>query len=115
MPAYCSSCGTALPNGARFCSSCGKEVFPAGAAAYSAPSNLMRPRTGRKIAGVCQGLANQYAWDVTWTRVIAALLGVFTFPVGVLAYVLFWLIMPEEPMLVPAPTVPATTAIDTVS
>jgi phage shock protein C len=59
---------------------------------------------GRKIAGVCQGLANQYGWDVTWTRVITVLLVIFTFPVGALGYVLFWLIMPEEPVEVPVAT-----------
>ena len=47
---------------------------------------LTRPRAGRKLAGVCQGLANQYSWDVTLTRVIAVLLAVLVFPVGLLAY-----------------------------
>jgi phage shock protein C len=112
MATFCSACGGSLPGGARFCSACGKEVGDPGAPAYSnsARPALMRPRTGRKIAGVCQGLANQYGWDVTWTRVITALLVVFAFPVGALAYVLFWLIMPEEPVLVPV-----TTSLDTVT
>jgi len=53
------------------------------------------------VAGVCQGLANQYGWDVTVTRVIAVLLAVLIFPVGLVAYVLFWLIVPEESLATP--------------
>ena len=46
---------------------------------------------------MCQGLANQYGWDVTLIRVITVLLAVFTFPVGLIAYLLLWLMVPEEP------------------
>jgi phage shock protein C len=71
---------------------------------------LTRPRAGRKIAGVCQGLANQYGWDITWTRVITVLLAVLVFPIGLLMYGLFWLIMPEEPL-----PVATTTSLNTIS
>jgi phage shock protein C len=106
MATFCSACGGSLPSGARFCSSCGREVADSASAQFSASARpaLTRPRAGRKIAGICQGLANQYGWDVTWTRVITALLVVFAFPVGALAYILFWLIMPDEPLLTPATT-----------
>ena len=62
----------------------------------------MRPLAGRKLAGVCQGLANQYGWDVTLTRVIAVLLAVLVFPIGEVAYVLFWVMVPEEPRTCPS-------------
>ncbi|MGC2403146.1 MAG: PspC domain-containing protein [Acidobacteriaceae bacterium] len=111
MASYCAACGASLPDGARFCSSCGKAVAPDPMAyAASARGPLTRPRIGRKVAGICQGLANQYGWDITLTRVIAVLLVVFTFPVGLLAYALFWLIMPEEPMIAPV-----TTSLNTVT
>jgi len=64
---------------------------------------------GRMIAGVCQGLANAYAWDVVWVRVITVLLTVFGGGSGLLAYVIFWIVMPEEPLIFPpgmAPGVP---------
>jgi phage shock protein C len=64
---------------------------------------LTRPLAGRKLAGVCRGLANQYGWDVTLTRVIAVLLAILVFPIGEVAYVLFWVMVPEEPRTV-APT-----------
>jgi phage shock protein C len=60
----------------------------------------MRPQAGRKLAGVCQGLANQYGWDVTLIRVIAIVLAVLAFPIGEVAYVLFWVMVPEEPRVV---------------
>jgi phage shock protein C len=105
MASYCAGCGASLPGGARFCSTCGKAVTEPGAAGSSvAPGQLMRPLAGRKLAGVCQGLANQYGWDVTLTRVIAVLLAVFTFPIGLIVYLLFWLIVPEEPRPLPPAT-----------
>ena len=90
------------PGDARFCSACGKPVTRARRpiaipAALSILGILMRPLRRKKVAGVCQGLANQYGWDVTLIRVIAVLLAIMVFPVGVVAYVLFWVMVPEEP------------------
>jgi phage shock protein C len=113
MASYCSACGVPLPGGARFCSSCGKPVTQPGVvgAAGSDWSRLsVRPRAGRKLAGVCQGLSNQFGWDVTLTRVIAVLLAVLVFPVGLLGYGLLWLMMPEEPLVLPT-----TTHLDTAT
>ena len=56
-----------------------------------------RPRDGRKIAGVCIGLADQFGISVTLIR-LAFILG-FLFSVGVpflLVYVALWLGMPDE-------------------
>ncbi len=112
MASYCAACGASLPSEARFCSACGKAVIHPTAISFPGPAHgpLTRPRAGRKLAGVCQGLANQYGWDVTLTRVIAVLLAVLVFPVGLLAYGLFWLMMPEEPLILPP-----TTSLDTAT
>ena len=84
MASYCANCGASLSSGARFCSACGRAVTEPGPVAGSGPvrtpNPLIRPFAGRKLAGVCQGLANQYGWDVTLVRVITVLLAVFTFP-----------------------------------
>jgi phage shock protein C len=56
------------------------------------------------VAGVCQGLANAYVWDVVWVRVITVLLAVFGGGVGLIAYLVFWVVMPEEPMPLPQTT-----------
>jgi len=102
MTLYCSGCGVALPGGARFCSACGKPVFEPGSAGLgfaSAPRPpFVRPLAGRKVAGVCLALANQYGWDVTWTRVIAVLLAIGVFPIGLVAYFVFWVVVPQEPL-----------------
>jgi phage shock protein C len=111
MAAFCSACGGSLPEAARFCPACGKEVV--GGTNYGPASvlpALVRPRAGRKVAGICRALANQYGWDITWTRVIAVLLIFFTFPIGLVAYGVFWLIMPEEPL-----AMVTTTSLNTVS
>jgi phage shock protein C len=108
MAMYCRNCGKALADDARFCSGCGAQMYapPPPAATYpQTVTRLVRPRAGRMIAGVCQGLSNAYAWDVVWVRVITVLLTVFGGGSGLLAYVIFWIVMPEEPILL-APNAP---------
>lgn len=100
MALYCPSCGKSLGDDAAFCSACGKAVPNASAPGVYRP-RLMRARNGRKIAGVCQGLANYLGWDVTLLRVVAVLLAVITFPVGIIIYLVFWLMVPEEPLALP--------------
>jgi len=110
MALYCAGCGASLSGDARFCSACGKAVTepPSAPGSYSSgpgwrPAGpLMRPLAGRKVAGVCRGLANQYGWDVTLIRIITVLLAVAAFPIGFVVYLVFWLMVPEQPR--PAPT-----------
>ena len=113
MSVPCRNCGNSMNDEARFCSSCGTPASPPQAAQssphYAAPgcvagTRLIRPRMGRMIAGVCQGLANNYAWDVTWVRVITVLLAIFGGGLGLVAYIVFWVVMPEEPLALPQPT-----------
>lgn len=106
MAIYCQNCGKQYGDDARFCSACGAQLYAAAVPppVYTVPSRLIRPRAGRMIAGVCQGLANNYAWDVAWVRVITVLLAVFGGGSGLLAYVIFWIVMPEEPLALPPAT-----------
>jgi phage shock protein C len=109
MSAYCNNCGAALPQAARFCSVCGTVVngapppgfgqgyqtgFQPGYPPY--PPRLVRPIFGRQFAGVCIGLARTYGWDVAMVRVLAVLGGVFLFPIVEIAYIAFWIGIPEE-------------------
>jgi len=59
---------------------------------------LYRSKRHRMIAGICGGLADWLGWDVTLVRVLYVVLSIFSvaFP-GLIAYVLMWIIMPEEP------------------
>jgi phage shock protein PspC (stress-responsive transcriptional regulator) len=57
---------------------------------------LLRPRDGRMLAGVCAGVADYFALDVTLVRVIWAVVAVITGGAGVLAYLVAWIIIPDE-------------------
>ena len=48
------------------------------------------------ISGVCAGFALHYRWDINVTRIVTALLILFT---GIFAfvYIAAWIIIPEEP------------------
>jgi len=104
MTAYCSSCGNALPPAARFCSACGTAVAgfanagfsPTGFPAYV--PRLVRPLFGRQIAGVCAALARAYGWDIGLLRGLAVVAGIFLCPIPEIAYVAFWIGLPEEPV-----------------
>lgn len=57
---------------------------------------LMRPRDGRMLAGVCAGVADYFGLDVTLVRVIWAVLAVITGGAGILAYLVAWILIPDE-------------------
>lgn len=99
--AFCKGCGSSVSETARFCPVCGAEVVVPTTYPRAASRTLVRPRLGRMIGGVCQGLANQYGWDAAWVRVIAVLAAVFGGGVGAVAYVVLWIVTPEEPLALP--------------
>ena len=122
---FCAKCGSELSEGARFCSACGAPANGAQAtpgasggwarASAAQPagvdwvSRLQRPRTNRMVAGVCAGLAQHYGWDLTWVRVLTVLITVFSSGAGLVAYLVFWIVMPEQPWMLPQPVSAATT------
>ena len=57
---------------------------------------LYRSKSDRKLAGVCGGLAEYLNIDPTVIRVIWAVTSLFAF-VGIIAYVVGAVIIPEEP------------------
>ena len=57
---------------------------------------LTRTSWDAPISGVCGGLARYFGLDPTLVRVLAVLLGVFTFPAFLIAYVVAWVVMPKE-------------------
>lgn len=61
----------------------------------SSGKRLYRSKKNRKIAGVCGGLADYFDIDPTIIRIlwVALALGAGT---GVIAYIIFWLIVPEK-------------------
>lgn len=88
---YCNACGKAIPDDARLCSYCGRPVGPG----TSVRPELVRPRQGRVIAGVCAGVARHFGWSVTALRLVWLLLFLFA-GAGGLLYIILWIIMPNE-------------------
>jgi phage shock protein PspC (stress-responsive transcriptional regulator) len=57
--------------------------------------SLIRPRSGRFLAGVCAGLADRFGWSRLVVRIAWIILSLFPGPLWV-AYVVLWILMPGE-------------------
>ena len=100
----CPACKFPINPGARFCSSCGAPIFSQPPTpAFSA--RLVRPRYGRAIGGVCAGFAQHFGWDVVLVRILLCVLVLFGCGTPIIAYLIAWIVMPNEPYYF-APTVP---------
>jgi phage shock protein C len=93
---YCNYCGKAIQDDANHCAYCGKRV-----GAVLARKRLIRPRYGRKIAGVCLGFAEYFDLDVSLVRVVWLLAAIVT-GIGLITYPIAWIVMPEEPLMLAA-------------
>jgi phage shock protein C len=93
---YCNYCGKVIQDDSNVCAYCGTRV-----GAVAARRRLMRPRQGRKIAGVCAGFAEYFDLDVTLVRLVWLIASIMT-GIGLLSYPIAWIVMPEEPQLLPA-------------
>jgi phage shock protein C len=94
---YCNYCGKLIQDDAAVCAYCGVRI-----GASLARTKLVRPRLGRKIAGVCQGFSEYFDIDVTVVRVGWLITAIMT-GIGFIPYIIAWIVMPEEPLLLPAP------------
>ena len=57
---------------------------------------LYKSATDKKVCGVCGGLAKYFGIDSTFVRLATVLLTLFVGG-GLLAYIIFALVMPEDP------------------
>lgn len=94
---YCNSCGKAIADDARFCADCGNAVGNS-----HADRKLIRSRRDRKIAGICAGMGQYLELDTSLVRILWVLVtfAVGFFP-GLIAYIVAWIIVPEEPEFQP--------------
>jgi phage shock protein C len=89
---YCNHCGKVIQDDAYLCAYCGRRV-----GALKARKQLLRSRSDRKVGGVCAGLAAYFDLDVTLVRVLWVVLTLVPPAPMLLAYIILWIVVPEEP------------------
>jgi eukaryotic-like serine/threonine-protein kinase len=67
-----------------------------GSIAVAGKKRLVRSTTDKKIAGICAGLADYFAFDITLMRVIWLLAFLFM-GAGLPAYIILWVTLPSGP------------------
>ena len=60
---------------------------------------LYLSETDKKIGGVCGGIGEFFGKDATLFRILFILLILFSFGVGVIAYLAMWLVIPKRPQM----------------
>ncbi len=102
---FCTKCGVELKEMDRFCCQCGcttgrgvRQPF-----AGNGSNRLSRPRDDRKVAGVCAGIARYMGVDVTLIRVLMVVLALWPPTVGLIVYLVCWVVMPNDPLYLPVP------------
>jgi len=98
----CPACGTGVPEGARFCSGCGRPLMTERTSPFR--TQLVRPRYGRVIAGVCAGFAHAYGWDPVIVRLVLCLIALCGAGTPIIAYIVAWIVMPNAPYELPQRT-----------
>lgn len=53
--------------------------------------------TDKKIGGVCGGLGEYFEKDPTLFRILFIIIALTSFGLGVIAYLLIWMIIPRKP------------------
>jgi phage shock protein C len=101
---YCTQCGTEHNDEkAKFCSECGASTARSPWRPRVPDVRLSRPVSERKLGGVCAGFARYLGLDVTLVRILTIVFVLWPVPfVGVIAYCVAWIAMPEDPQVVPA-------------
>jgi len=101
---FCTNCGVELRDSDRFCCRCGKPAGAEPPGVFRPPGQrLSLPLEGRKIAGVCAGFARYLGLDVTLIRILWLVLALWG-GIGLIAYLIAWLLMPKDSPVAPAAT-----------
>ena len=98
---FCPQCGNQSVSNSTFCSSCGAGLsFDAA----TVRARLVRPRQPRMLAGVCSGIAIHFGWDISLVRIVFLVLTCVTVCCAVFFYIGAWIILPNAPFTLPAPS-----------
>jgi phage shock protein C len=89
---FCNYCGKMIQDDAKLCAYCGRVVVGA-----TACKRLERPRHDRKMGGVCAAFARYFDIDVAVMRILWILAVIMTVPLAIIAYLVAWVVIPEEP------------------
>jgi phage shock protein C len=108
---YCTRCGVELDNKVNFCSACGAPTSKAVCVEQPRYPRLSRPVYDKKIAGVCAGFARYFGVDVTLVRILWLVLIFWPLPIGLIGYIVAWIVMPRDPLALTQPTPPETTPV----
>jgi phage shock protein C len=92
---FCNFCGKNIQDDARVCAYCGRIVV-----GYCHPKRLERSRSDRKIGGVAGGMARYWSSDPTLVRLLWVFALLLTFPLAIVAYIIAWIVIPEEPEII---------------
>lgn len=99
---YCAHCGNKVEENFRYCAGCGASTSGEARSERSwTPRGLSRPREGKKLGGVCAGVARYLELDVTLVRLCWIIITIFPPLPGIILYIICWIIMPMDPP--PAP------------
>lgn len=95
----CPFCAESIQDAALKCRYCGSAL-----AGSVLSREWYRSRQGKKIAGVCAGLAHEFGIAATPVRLAFVLLTLIAGGAGLVLYVILWLVMPyrEERAALPA-------------
>ena len=103
---YCTQCGKETRDSDRYCGQCGSATGVEGSrpraasdTAQAPPKRLLLSRKDKKVGGVCAGFAEYLGWDVTIVRLLYICGVVYSGGLGLLAYLIAWIVIPAEPVM----------------
>jgi phage shock protein C len=102
---FCTKCGSELRERDKYCAECATPTGRIPQVSFNRQERLRRPIRGRKIAGVCAGVARYLQVDVTAVRIIAVILLFWPVPfVASIGYLIAWMLIPQDPVVWPEVT-----------
>ena len=102
---FCTKCGIQLEESDYFCHRCG-TITGRGPSPFVA-TRLVRTMAGKKIAGVCSGMAEYLNADPVIVRLVWVMITLGLPPAGIIGYIVAWIVIPKgAPAPAPMASVP---------